>query len=106
MLNKHALLGAAMVQRAVERFASLEENEVSAADAVRMADVGVKIERISRGVSADDTVVYLSPLPDDLKDKPSADVDVPPVYDLSSLSDEELNRLDQIIGKLAAADGE
>ena len=106
MLNNHALLGAAMVQRAAARFISLHEEDISAADTIRMADVGVKIERMSRGVSSEDTVVYLAPRPEEQKEKPSATVDVQPVYDLSNLSDEELIQLEQIVGKLATTDGE
>lgn len=106
MLNNHALLGAAMVQRAAARFISLHEEDITAADTIRMADVGVKIERMSRGVSSEDTVVYLAPQPDEQKEKPSATIDVQPVYDLSNLSDEELSRLEQIVGKLTTADNE
>lgn len=102
MLNNHALLGAAMVQRAAKRFISLPEDDISAADTIRMADVGVKIERMSRGVSGDDTVIQLTTSPVQPKDKPAATVDVPPVYDLSNLSDEELNSLNAIVGKLVA----
>ncbi len=106
MLNNHALLGAAMVQRAAARFISLKENEIDAADTIRMADVGVKIERMSRGVSSEDTVVYLNPNPEDARERPAATVDVNPVFDFDSLTDEELNQLERIVGKFTAAHGE
>ncbi|MBQ1643189.1 MAG: hypothetical protein II103_01520, partial [Treponema sp.] len=90
MLNNHAVLGAAMVQRAAKRFISLNEEELSAADTIKMADVGVKIERMSRGVGGNETVVQIA-TPQEQEKKPAADVDVMPVLDLSKLSDEELN---------------
>lgn len=104
MLNNHALLGAAMVQRAAARFISLKEGDISASDTIRMADIGVKIERMSRGISAEDTVVVVQP-EDAAKEKPAATVDVPPVYDLASLSDEELQQLESIIGKIGTPAG-
>lgn len=103
MLNNHAVLGAAMVQRAAARFISLAENDLSAADTIRMADVGVKIERMARGISGEESTVQIT-TPKDQGPKPSADVDVPPVFDLTNLSDEELISLEQIVGKLAATD--
>ena len=106
MLNNHALLGAAMVQRAAARFISLKEREINAADTIRMADVGVKIERMSRGVSSEETTVILSQQTEETRDKPAATVDVNPVFDLEKLSDEELDQLERICGKLAKADAE
>ncbi len=103
MLNNHAVLGAAMVRRGAGRFISLEEKEISATDAIRMADVGVKIERMARGISGEESTVQIT-TPKDQGPKPSADVDVPPVFDLTNLSDEELISLEQIVGKLAATD--
>jgi hypothetical protein len=107
MLNNHATLGAAMVQRAAKRFISLNEKDIDAANAIRMADVGVKIERMSRGISTEETVLNLN-VPNgglngngEPQEKPSADIDVPDLnLDLSSLSDEELSSLDGILGKL------
>lgn len=101
MLNNHALLGAAMVKRAATRFISLHEDELTAADTIRMADIGVKIERMSRGVSSDESVVYIAPQSEEQAEKPVATVDVPNAFDLSNLSDEELEQLDSIMGKLS-----
>lgn len=55
MLNNHAVLGAAMVQRAAKRLISLPEDNISAAETIKMADVGVKIERMSRGIGREKT---------------------------------------------------
>ncbi|MCD8195903.1 MAG: hypothetical protein LUE24_01805 [Lachnospiraceae bacterium] len=104
MQGNHATLGAAMVKRAAARFLSLPEEDISAADAIRMADVGVKIERQARGVSADDNVVVLSSTPP--PKQPTAQTDVTPLFDVSTLSDEELVQLEGIIGKLAASPDE
>lgn len=105
MLNNHAVLGAAMVQRAAKRFISLNEGDLSAADTIKMADVGVKIERMSRGVGGNETVVQIA-APQEQEKKPAADVDVMPVLDLSKLSDEELNSLNDILGKLSETDSQ
>lgn len=105
MLNNHAVLGAAMVQRAAKRFISLNEDDLSAADTIKMADVGVKIERMSRGVGGNETVVQIA-TPQEQEKKPAADVDVMPVLDLSKLSDEELNSLNDILGKLSETDSQ
>lgn len=101
MLNNHAILGNAMISKAVKRFLNMKDNELSAADTIRMADVGVKIERMSRGIGGDETTIQLNtaavPPPEK---KPTASVDEMPVFDLSRLSDAELKALDDIVGKL------
>ncbi len=51
MQKNHIALGKAMINRAAKRFLSLPEEEISTADAIRMADIGVKIERQARGIS-------------------------------------------------------
>ena len=99
MLNNHAIVGAAMVNRAAKCFASLPDEALGAADAIRMADVGVKIERQARGIGADENVVVLSTSAEQAE-KPKADVDVTPVVDVSTFSDEELSQLYALVSKL------
>lgn len=105
MLNNHATLGAAMIQKAVKRFIDIRADEISVADTIKMADVGVKIERMSRGVGSEETVVQIT-TPQEQEKKPAADVEVMPVFDLSKLSDEELSSLDGILGKLSETDSQ
>ena len=49
MRENHAAVGEQLWKRALRRIVTLKDGEIEAADAVRMADVGVKIERLSRG---------------------------------------------------------
>ena len=105
MLNNHALLGAIMIQKAIQRFQSLKQEELSAADTTKIADTGVKIERMSRGISGEEAVVQITTPREDEK-KPAADVDVMPVLDLSKLSDEDLSALEDILGKLSQTDSQ
>lgn len=55
MMEKQAVLGAAMVQKAASRFLSLKDKDIKPADAIRMAEVGVKIERMSRSGGVEHT---------------------------------------------------
>jgi hypothetical protein len=49
MRRDHAELASQMIKKAAKRLLLIPEEELSAADIVRMVDVGVKIERLSRG---------------------------------------------------------
>lgn len=49
MRKDHAELASQMIKKAAKRLLLIPEEELSAADIVRMFDIGVKIERISRG---------------------------------------------------------
>ena len=49
MMENHAAVGEQLIKRATRRLLSLADDEIAAADVVRMMDIGVKIERLSRG---------------------------------------------------------
>lgn len=49
MRENHAAVGEQMIKRAVRRLLSLSDGEIKADDVVRMVDIGVKVERLSRG---------------------------------------------------------
>ena len=49
MRENHAAVGEQLWKRGLRRIVTLKDKEIEAADAVRMADIGVKIERLSRG---------------------------------------------------------
>ena len=49
MRKDHAELASQMIKKAAKRLLLIPEEELSAADIVRMFDIGVKIERLSRG---------------------------------------------------------
>jgi hypothetical protein len=53
MTEDHALLGAQMIRKATARLLRIPEEEISAGDLVRLADIGVKIERLARGESTE-----------------------------------------------------
>ena len=93
MLDNHAAIAEQTLRRALRRLFSLADDEISAADMVRMIDIGVKVERLSRGestekqeVSGKTAVMH------------SGNVTVTP--DLSALSDEELVNFEQLLTKL------
>ena len=53
MTEDHAALGAQLTRKAMIRLLKISEEEISAGDLVRMADIGVKIERLARGESTE-----------------------------------------------------
>lgn len=53
MQKRHAQIASEILKKAVRRILSLPDEEISAGDLVRMADVGVKIERLARGESTE-----------------------------------------------------
>lgn len=100
MTEDHALLGAQMIRKATSRLLKIPEEQISAADLIRLADVGVKIERLSRGQSTENQNVSGS-----VAHKGTVKVSVQTEHDLSSLSDEELNQLEQLLGKVHPKSG-
>lgn len=100
MTEDHALLGAQMIRKATSRLLKIPEEEISAADLIRLADVGVKIERLSRGQSTENQNVSGS-----VAHKGTVKVSVQTEHDLSDLSDEELNQLEQLLGKVHPKSG-
>lgn len=100
MAEDHALLGAQMVRKATSRLLKIPEEEISAADMIRLADVGVKIERLSRGESTENQSVN-----GNISHKGTVKVSVQTEHDLSDLSDEELSQLEQLLGKVHPKSG-
>lgn len=100
MTEDHALLGAQMIRKATSRLLKIPEEEISAGDLIRLADVGVKIERLSRGESTENQNVSGT-----LAHKGTVKVSVQTEHDLSDLSDEELTQLEQLLGKVRSKPG-
>ena len=75
---------------------TIPEDEISASDIVRLADVGVKIERLSRGESTENQNVR-----DEIEYSGAVKVEHAPLLDLSSLTDEELGDLEHLMVKIA-----
>ena len=80
-----------------KRLLTMPEEEITAADLVRLVDVGVKIERLSRGESTENRQIS-----GEAKVVHQGEVTVknPDNLDLSRLSDEELTELEQLLEKL------
>lgn len=95
MHDNHAKIASQIITKATKRLLTLPEEEISAADVVRMFDIGVKIERLSRGeptenkhLSGSTTITH------------DGSVDVNQRIDVSELTDEELTGLERILEKL------
>lgn len=97
MRKDHAELASQMIKKAAKRLLLIPEEELSAADIVRMFDIGVKIERISRGeatenrqisgeITAEHTGTVAFQFTDDL--------------DFSCLSDDELQGFELMLEKI------
>ena len=97
MHENHAAIAAQMLKKAMRRLLTMQEEEIAASDMVRMVDVGVKIERLSRGESTERQEIG-----GETTVRHSGEVSVKPGngLDLSGLSDEELGNLEQLLSKL------
>ena len=97
MHENHAAIAAQMLKKAMRRLLTMQEEEIAASDMVRMVDVGVKIERVSRGESTERQEIG-----GETTVQHSGEVSVKPGngLDLSGLSDEELGNLEQLLSKL------
>ena len=97
MRKNHALLASQMITKAAKRLLTIPEEEITAADLVRLVDVGVKIERLSRGESTENRQIS-----GEAKVIHQGEITVknPQNLDLSRLTDEELNELEQLLEKL------
>lgn len=97
MKKDHALLASQMIKKAAKRLLTIPEEEIAASDIVRLVDVGVKIERLSRGESTENRQIS-----GETKVTHQGEVKVrnPGDLNLSSLSDEELVELEQLLEKL------
>jgi hypothetical protein len=97
MRKNHALLASQMITKAAKRLLTMPEEEITAADLVRLVDVGVKIERLSRGESTENKQIS-----GEAKVIHQGEVTVKNQMnlDLSRLTDEELSELEQLLEKL------
>jgi hypothetical protein len=84
MTKRHARMSMLGQQKLVERLNEMAPEDISSSDIPRWLDIVVKVERLSRGVSADTAIDYGPEAPD---------------LDLSGLNDEELERLDELMNK-------
>jgi hypothetical protein len=102
MRKNHALLASQMIKKAAKRLLTMPEEEITASDIVRLVDVGVKIERLSRGESTENKQIS-----GEAKITHQGEVKVrsPGDLNLSSLSDEELLELEQLLEKLHTEPG-
>ena len=96
MRENHAAVGEQMWKRGLRRLLSLTDGEIKADDVVRMVDIGVKVERLSRGestekqeVSGKTAVTHSGNV--------TVTQDIP---DLSALSEEEMDAYERILDKL------
>lgn len=92
MHKEHALLAQQMIRKATRRLLTIPEDDIGAAELVRMVDVAVKVERLSRGESTENQAVTHGG---------EVDVKSSPALDLSSLSNEELDRFEELLSKVA-----
>jgi len=97
MRKNHALLASQMIKKAAKRLLTMPEGEISAADIVRLVDVGVKIERLSRGESTENKQISGGAT---LKHTGAVTVKGKNDIDLADLSDEELDQLEGLLEKL------
>ena len=96
MRELHAKIGVQLLNKATRGLMVLQDKDLSAQDIARLADVGVKIERLSRG----DTSSNIS-LDTKATVQHSGKVELTrDIPDMSDLSDQELESLEQILGKL------
>lgn len=93
MRKNHALLASQMLKKAAKRLLTISEEEITVADIVRMVDVGVKIERLSRGESTENQKISG-------EIKTDATIIHRGNLNLSGLSDEELSDLEGLLNKL------
>lgn len=96
MHEQHAQLGVKLLNKATKGLMVLKVNDLSAQDIARLADVGVKIERLSRGDSTENTAVS-GKVTAEHTGKLKMTGAIP---DMSSLTDQELEEFEQILGKL------
>ena len=96
MLDNHAAAGEHFWKSALRRLLSIPQDEIKAGDMVRMFEIGIKVERLSRGESTEKQEVNGKT---SVAHSGSVTV-IPDLPDLSALSEEELNVYERILNKL------
>lgn len=96
MKQDHALLAQQMIRKATRRLLTMPDDEISAAELARIVDVGVKVERLSRGESTENQAVTHTGEVEVKRDAP---------LDLSVLSNEELDQFERLLEKISGALG-
>lgn len=96
MKQDHALLAQQMIRKATRRLLTMPDDEISAAELARIVDVGVKVERLSRGESTENQAVTHTGEVEVKRDAP---------LDLSGLSNEELDQFERLLEKIGGAPG-
>lgn len=96
MKQDHALLAQQMIRKATRRLLTMPDDEISAAELARIVDVGVKVERLSRGESTENQAVTHTGEVEVKRDAP---------LDLSVLSNEELDQFERLLEKISGASG-
>lgn len=97
MNQEHALLAQQMIRKATRRLLQMPDDQISAAELVRMVDVAVKVERLSRGESTENQAVTHNGEVEVKKDA---------ALDLSGLSNEELDQFEQLLEKINGTPGD
>jgi len=97
MRKEHATIAQQMLRKATKRLLSIPEEEMSAQDIARLVDVGVRVERLSRGEATENQRVS-----GEVKTTHDGEVQLrnPANVSLAGLSDEELMQLEGILDKL------
>lgn len=95
MRKDHALVASQMIKKATSRLLQIPEEQMSASDIVRMFDVGVKIERLSRGESTENQNIK-----GNVEHNGTVNVSVQTDCNLSDLSDKELEDLERLLSKI------
>lgn len=96
MRKVHAQIAQSMVTKAAKRLLTIPDEELSVSDIVKMVDIGVKIERLSRGEPTESTEVQ-----GELKQQHGGTITtVEAPVDLTKLSDEELDEFERICQKI------
>ncbi|WP_302618855.1 hypothetical protein [uncultured Oscillibacter sp.] len=96
MKQEHALLAQQMIRKATRRLLTMPDDEISAAELARIVDVGVKVERLSRGESTENQAVTHTGEVEVKRDAP---------LDLSVLSNEELDQFERLLEKIGGTSG-
>lgn len=97
MRKNHADLAAQLIIKATRRLLTMPEEEISAADLIRLTDIGVKIERLSRGESTENKQISGEAT---FSHKGNVTVTTTKNLGLADLSDEELKQLERLLEKL------